>query len=85
MSHCFTAATQPQHLNVGPFTQTTTMPDTSHTKIIHGFYRYTDIWFEWYGVVFLGVHVHDRDVHFPEITGIRFCRTGRMVTPSKLS
>ena len=29
-----------------PFRPTTTMPDL---KTIHGFYRYTDIWFEWYG------------------------------------
>jgi hypothetical protein len=26
------------------------MSEICRTKIIHGFYRYTDIWFEWYGV-----------------------------------
>jgi len=36
---CIAAASEPFH-------PTTTMQDF---KTIHGFYRYTDIWFEWYG------------------------------------
>jgi hypothetical protein len=27
------------------------MPGIGRTKIVHGYYRYTDIWFEWYGIV----------------------------------
>ncbi|KAI0005020.1 hypothetical protein BJV74DRAFT_319238 [Russula compacta] len=47
------------------------MPDTSRTKIIHGFYRYTDIWFEWNqvlpnkedGYAVKAILAHDAIVH----------------------
>ena len=40
----------PFHAATHPFPQaptTMSVKDTGSTKIIHGFYRYTDIWFEW--------------------------------------
>ncbi|KAI0254697.1 hypothetical protein BJV78DRAFT_869201 [Lactifluus subvellereus] len=47
------------------------MPDAGRTKIIHGFYRYTDIWFEWNqvlpnkedGYAIKAILAHDTLVH----------------------